>query len=205
MSRSRGRRHVPSASAQTPRPTVPDALPRKMNVGCGRDVRPGWLNVDREPIPGVFVWKLEETPWPFPDDHFELIHAEHVLEHVSRADGALYRVIEELARVLQPGGTLVVKVPHHQNIRRVWMDPTHVGPFTPDIWDYWSKDRRPIEYGSRRLDLVSAKVTGWDDRAPGLKLRGLALASHIRVRLPSLSTWVAKPAEMTYVVRKPTS
>lgn len=178
-------------------------LPRRMNLGCGTDVREGWLNVDAREHPGVFVLDIEATPWPLPDAHFELIHAEHVLEHVERAGGKLHAVICEIARVLAPGGALVVKVPHHENTRRVWMDPTHVGPFTPDIWLYYSADERPLDYGAPRLDVESQTVTAWDDRAPWLRLRGHALGTHVRVRAPRLAPLVARPAEMTYVLRKP--
>lgn len=44
---------------------------------------------------------------PFPEDHFDVIHCSHVLEHVR--DDRL--AMKELARVLKPGGWTTILVP----------------------------------------------------------------------------------------------
>jgi 2-polyprenyl-3-methyl-5-hydroxy-6-metoxy-1,4-benzoquinol methylase len=48
---------------------------------------------------------------PFPDNHFDYVISSEVIEHVP----APHRAIDELYRVLKPGGTLVITTPN-----RVW-------------------------------------------------------------------------------------
>jgi SAM-dependent methyltransferase len=81
----------------------------KLNLGCGRFPKPGFVNVDREAIPGVdVVHDLDAIPYPFADGSCEVIEADHVLEHLGR----VFAVMAELDRLLAPGGTLRLRVPH---------------------------------------------------------------------------------------------
>ncbi len=91
----------------------------KLNLGCGRDIREGWTNVDRFPGPGVdVVADLDDLP--FPDGSAEHVYASHVLEHV--VDFAA--TWQEIHRVLAVGGTLHGRVPYGLNT-----DPFHVRYF----------------------------------------------------------------------------
>lgn len=47
---------------------------------------------------------------PFPDDHFECVICSQVIEHIPEENG---RLIDELTRILQPGGTLVIGTPDY--------------------------------------------------------------------------------------------
>ena len=60
----------------------------KLNLGCGFDYRPGWINADRfkECKPDVVV-DINEPPWPFNDNEFDHILLKHVLEHVGHGHG----------------------------------------------------------------------------------------------------------------------
>lgn len=82
---------------------------KKLNLGCGEDKKEGYVNVDFSPIvkPDV-AHNLNQFPYPFEPNSFELIEAFHVLEHLDKP----FDVMKELHRVLKPGGTLHVKVPH---------------------------------------------------------------------------------------------
>ncbi len=54
------------------------------------------------------VLDLDYFPYPFPDNHFELIEADHVLEHLHNP----LRTIVELHRITKPGGEIRIRVPH---------------------------------------------------------------------------------------------
>lgn len=90
-----------------------------LHLGCGEDYRPGWLNVDVSPeVEADEYLDLDDRPWPWPDDAFVRVAARHVLEHLADPLGAL----AEIARVLTPGGTLVLTYPiGHTRFE----DPTH--------------------------------------------------------------------------------
>lgn len=97
-----------------------------LNLGCGDDVREGYVNLDVIPGRGVDVLHdIHETPWPFGDAAFSRVLARHVLEHVlPMHDGrGFLRVMDEIHRVLEPGGVLVVEGPHWANDAMTWGDP----------------------------------------------------------------------------------
>lgn len=82
---------------------------KKLNLGCGQFKKEGYINIDIDPeVKPDFVHNLNEFPYPFPDNHFDLIKADHVLEHLDNA----FIVMKELHRILKPNGELVIKVPH---------------------------------------------------------------------------------------------
>jgi SAM-dependent methyltransferase len=99
---------------------APPSPGRGLNVGCGHDVRPGYVNQDIADLPGVdVVCELGEEKLPFEDGAFDVILARDVLEHVD-----LVPALRELHRVLAPGGRLVISTVHFTS-RNLWIDPTH--------------------------------------------------------------------------------
>jgi len=73
-----------------------------LQIGCGPQVAPGFINLDYRWVPGVdVVWDLN-VPLPFPAQRFQGIFAEHVLEHLD--DDTLLKVLKEALRILRPGG-----------------------------------------------------------------------------------------------------
>lgn len=80
-----------------------------LNVGCGSDIRPGWVNKD---LPEFDAGK---RPWPWPDATFSHVHMGCVAPHLAPSPGAmedsLHVAITEAFRVLRPGGRLVIGAP----------------------------------------------------------------------------------------------
>ena len=89
----------------------------RLHIGCGPNIRPGWVNIDRVArAPGV-VTDVDPTALPYPDGSVSEVLAEHVFEHFCFAEEE--RVWREMARVLRPGGTLTIEVPDFE-----WMCTT---------------------------------------------------------------------------------
>jgi SAM-dependent methyltransferase len=96
-------------------------LSRWLNLGCGRKRLAGYLNVDvQEGVEADLVWDLDRRPWPLPSNHFELIHAGDVIEHVEDIPGFM----REAHRVLALGGMLQIATPHF-SCANSYRDPTH--------------------------------------------------------------------------------
>lgn len=119
---------------RTPMAPTSTARPRKLNLGCGNDRRPGHWNVDKYPAakPDEVV-DLERLPWPFADDSADEIVLHHVLEHLGQGSDTFLGILKELYRVCAPGGTVRITVPHprHQDFLQ---DPTHVRPIVPELF-----------------------------------------------------------------------
>jgi SAM-dependent methyltransferase len=93
---------------------LPDPLPRNLNLGCGYDYRPGFLNVDSDPACGPdLIADVASLPM-LPSGHFDHIVAHDVLEHISRTKTD--DVLEEWARLLAPTGHMFVRVPSLQHL-----------------------------------------------------------------------------------------
>ena len=114
----------------------PEQQKKRLNLGCGPDIRPGFLNLDGLPLKGVdVVHDLDTFPYPFADGTFDEIHASHVLEHV--AD--LPRTMAELRRITSPGGRIILRVPHF-SCGVSYRDPTHRRLFSYFTFDYFTSE-----------------------------------------------------------------
>ncbi|HEV2764311.1 MAG TPA: methyltransferase domain-containing protein [Pyrinomonadaceae bacterium] len=87
-------------------------LPAKdlcLNVGCGPNALPGWVNIDMARAPGVdVVWDLRNG-LPFADESCAVVFGEHVVEHMPKE--AAEFLAREARRVLQTGGVLRLSTP----------------------------------------------------------------------------------------------
>jgi len=87
----------------------PERFPRKLNLGCGLDLRTGYLNVDLNAFhkPDL-VGDVRDLPM-LPTGRYEEIIAQDVLEHLPRT--ATASALREWNRLMQMGGSLVLRVP----------------------------------------------------------------------------------------------
>lgn len=77
-----------------------------LHLGCGKDLRVGWTNVDL--IDGADV-KSDIGDMPFGDESADAVMAIHVFEHLAFTEEL--RVFNEIYRVLRTGGKLLFEVP----------------------------------------------------------------------------------------------
>ena len=71
----------------------------KLNIGCGTDIKEGYINIDIEDYKGVNIkHDLNKFPYPFADNTIEEVYMEHILEHLDNQQ----KVIEEVYRILKP-------------------------------------------------------------------------------------------------------
>ncbi|HEX3101908.1 MAG TPA: class I SAM-dependent methyltransferase [Pyrinomonadaceae bacterium] len=92
-----------------------------LDVGCGTNKTTGAIGLDNNPRTGAdVIHDLGELPYPFPDNEFDLVVSNHVVEHVPD----VMAFIGELHRVTRDGGTIRLLTPHYTNPD--WAnDPTH--------------------------------------------------------------------------------
>jgi SAM-dependent methyltransferase len=89
---------------------------RKLHLGCGGRLLPGWLNSDfhvsRRKLFDVRVSLIQidcTRQLQIADDSFDYVYSEHMHEHLDYASGSA--LLYEIHRVLKPGGTVRIALP----------------------------------------------------------------------------------------------
>ena len=80
-----------------------------LNLGCGNFPMNGAMNVDVSPASRAdLLADLSFFPYPFRTSSVEKIYTSHMLEHLTDP----FKAMAEFHRILVPGGSLIVQVPH---------------------------------------------------------------------------------------------
>lgn len=104
----------------------------KLNMGCGRKVKKGWINIDLSPHADLSLDMRE--PLPFSANSSSFIYSEHFLEHLEYPLHATI-FLNECYRVLEPGGVISIGVPDTE-----WPLAEYVGTRREDYFKI-SKER----------------------------------------------------------------
>jgi hypothetical protein len=114
--------------------------PIKLDLGCGKNKKEGFLGVDRRKFPGVDVVTDLMGKWPWKNDTVAEIHMSHVMEHFKGTERV--HIVNEMYRVMQKGAKALVIVPSWSS-NRAYGDFTHQWPPVSDMWFYYlSKEWR---------------------------------------------------------------
>lgn len=106
----------------------------RLNLGACDRRFDGFLSVDIVP-PADIVADLTQ-PWPWPDSSVEEILAYDVIEHLP--DKRL--TMNEMWRVLKPGGIARIQVPDCSEGDGADCDPTHISRWNRSSFEYYEKD-----------------------------------------------------------------
>jgi len=155
-------------AAQTPERPVEAVKTLKLDLGCGKSKREGFLGIDRRKFDGVDgVTDLTKKSWIFeqselgqlkllqvntdvgtgfvlPDRSVSEVHCSHFLEHLEHNQRQPERVrfMNELWRVLIPGGAATIITPHWAS-NRAYGDFTHADkPVAEMFYMYLNRDWR---------------------------------------------------------------
>ena len=129
----------------------------KLDLGCGIQIKPGFVGVDkyltaddivldREQVTGFSQVDLQAFPWPWADQSVEEVWCSHYIEHQPRE--LFVRFVDELWRVLEIGGIATIVHPNLKSVR-AFQDPTHLDFIPAERWAYCVKQWR-IENGLDR-------------------------------------------------------
>jgi SAM-dependent methyltransferase len=130
---------------------------RHLDLGCGRFPRNPYA---RAQLCGVDIRPLQETdgfdyrvanlivePIPYPDSSFSSVSAFDFIEHVPRvfpgSGGTIFpfvRLMDEIWRVLAPGGRLYALTPAFP-APEAFTDPTHVNIITDKTHEYFCGEK----------------------------------------------------------------
>lgn len=131
-----------------------DKKVNKLHLGCGKDIKTGFVNLDFVNFSGVdVVWDLNKFPWPFKDNTFEYVYSGDVLEHLND----LVKAMEEIYRISKSGTIIDIKVPHFASLG-AFKDPTHKLFFSYYTFDYFTENFDYNFYTKARFKILKRKI-----------------------------------------------
>ncbi|MCU0642142.1 MAG: class I SAM-dependent methyltransferase [archaeon] len=122
---------------------------KKLNLGSGKDIKHGFVNLDSVKMPGIdVVHNLNKFPYPFKESTFDFVYAAHILEHLDN----LVKAMQELHRISKNNATIAIKVPFFPSMYAA-SDPTHKNFFTYLTWDYFTDPHHNHIFGDLKKPL----------------------------------------------------
>ncbi len=165
----------------------------KLNLGCGRNMMDGWVNVDTR-SGDVFA---DATALPFRDSAFDEVLASHVLEHIPDLGAAM----REIHRILGPRGILHVIAPY--GLKKLY-DPFHYHAFDFTTLEYFCREDSSLD-AAPLFRIVNRSITDYrmpmkwhlHRYLPFLKLTHQGSDGRTRTRLPlgprsEVTFWLAR-------------
>lgn len=99
-----------------------------LDIGAGMRRIEGWYAIDDLPYPGLdLVHDFNTTPWPLADGCAVRAMAHFTLCRIPRAGYAFLRFMNEVHRLLQPGGQFLIVAPYGIN-QAFLQEPTFCNP-----------------------------------------------------------------------------
>lgn len=119
------------------------AEPLKLDLGCGKNKREGFVGVDSIKFDTVDQVVDLRKPWPWGDDSVEEVHCSHFLEHLTPPERIHFA--NELFRVLRKGAKATLVTPYSGH-DCAYGDPTHQWPpISGWTYLYWHREWRKAQ------------------------------------------------------------
>lgn len=115
----------------------------KLDIGCGKNKREGFIGVDQYPMENVDVVMDVREVWPYENDSVDEVHSSHFVEHLTGVERVKF--YNELHRVMKVGAKATIIVPHWAS-NRAYGDFTHQWPPVSEMSFYYlSKEWRATQ------------------------------------------------------------
>lgn len=171
--------------------------PRGLNLGCGGNTIPGWVNIDADlPHHVDILWNLCDGLPFIPDSSFDFIYSEHFLEHIDRKSAL--NLMSECRRVLKPGGVVRIAMPDLDEVLRAYRD----GDKHPSVNESFAEEFGGVFH--TRGELLNIAMRAWghtylynvEDAILLLQAAGLSdvkSAPHLQSEHPLLANRETRP------------
>lgn len=128
----------------------------KLHIGCGKQYREGWVNVDINPKLKLDVCHDCDNPWPWPDNSVDEIYCYHVLEH---CNNYLF-VIDEMWRVCKHNAIVKIGVPYISSSQYNMVNPYHKNYFNEHSFRFFdSNDLKGSANENTKAEFITESVS----------------------------------------------
>lgn len=127
----------------------------KLDIGCGKNKKEGFVGLDRVKIKGVdIICNLDAEKIPLEENSVEEVFSMHFMEHVSD----LLSVMEEVWRVCKDGAKVTLAVPYFTSVG-AFRDPTHKQFFTYETFDHFTNTKKlPSFYSEAKFKILRKRI-----------------------------------------------
>ncbi len=140
---------------------------KKINLGCGKDYRYGYLNIDlrNDVCPDIIFDLSQKITFPIESEsslfgsvsidknQIDEIIANDVLEHVHDLEALMGNCL----MLLTEGGKFIINVPFDLSYG-AWQDPTHVRSFNQNSWLYYTEWFWYLGWFNHKFDMAELKL-----------------------------------------------
>jgi SAM-dependent methyltransferase len=164
----------------------------KLNLGCGKDPKPGYINADLTEFSWVDqAFNFNKFPYPFEDDYFDEIFSDNVLEHLDDIPS----VMKELHRISKADGRIQIIVPYY-NCYGAFNDVTHTHYFSHLSFEpFYAEVPKANYFIEERFKLLELKLDP-------TRFGNLFLSDRIRLPLSFVLGQVYKTIDISLAVIK---
>lgn len=93
----------------------------QLNLGCGRNKIPGYINIDTEESTSPdFVFDFSQKTLPYDAESVDKIVMFHCIEHIQK--GKHLQILKGFSKVLKPGGELILSYPDFWKCANNWKE-----------------------------------------------------------------------------------
>ncbi len=104
---------------------------KKLNLGCGRDIKKGFVNVDIQKANDIDKsFDFDKFPYPFEDNTFDYVYTDNVFGHLED----IKKVLKEIYRISKKDAIIEIIVPYY-NCKAAFGDVTHKHFFNASSMD----------------------------------------------------------------------
>lgn len=129
-----------------------------LNLGCGRQIKEGYVNIDRNKTESVDVVCDFSKGLPFKDNSFGYLFSKYVIEHIEDVVG----IMREIHRIMKVDGIAHIEVPHCSWIKHyVCFDHKHF--FTYRVMDCFEEGSQEQYYLNIDFRFRIKKKLSWGE------------------------------------------
>jgi len=163
---------------------------RKLHLGCGGNILPGWLNTDYYPWKwGVYHLDLTK-PFQINSESVDFIFCEHVIEHFEPSE--ILFILREVYRLLSPSGVARIILPTAELIDKITQCSsgllTHDDILLSYINEMSRLDDFPFDSIEIKADLVKSRYyREWGHKFIGSPASFIKIATWVGFQVNSVS------------------
>lgn len=122
----------------------------KLNLGCGKDYKDGWINVDFNKEVKADIYADLTKKLPFKNNEVDEVLMDNTLEHIKREK--FLNFMDEIHRICKPRALIKIYVPHFTSTT-AFKHPTHYNFFGLCTFGFMEAgERKGINFSGERYN-----------------------------------------------------